>query len=105
MASPTVDKSEVIALEGVSVVRDGRYLLEDVNWHVARHERWVVLGPNGAGKTTMLQVASTYMGPTARNGSVAREVYGKDRFPETEGADRLRRRRPCQTDSTGVASD
>ena len=55
---------EVIALEGVSVVRDGQSLLSDIDWHVDRHECWVVLGPNGAGKTTLLQVASTYLGPT-----------------------------------------
>lgn len=56
--------NEVITLEGVSVVRDGRYLLRDVDWTVRRNEDWVVLGPNGAGKTTMLQVASTYLAPT-----------------------------------------
>ncbi len=55
---------EVIALEGVSVIREGRALLRDVDWTVAAHERWVVLGPNGAGKTTMLQVASTYVSPS-----------------------------------------
>jgi iron complex transport system ATP-binding protein len=46
-------------------VRDGRPLIRDISWGVHRHERWVVLGPNGAGKTTMLQVASTYLGPTS----------------------------------------
>ena len=55
---------EVIALEGVAVIRSGKALLADVEWRVAAHERWVVLGPNGAGKTTMLQVASTYLRPT-----------------------------------------
>jgi iron complex transport system ATP-binding protein len=49
----------------VSVVRDGRALIRDISWGVRRHERWVVLGPNGSGKTTMLQVASTYLGPTS----------------------------------------
>jgi len=65
MARPThTDGTDVISLEGVSVRRQGRYLLHDVDWTVAGHERWVVLGPNGAGKTTMLQVASTYLTPT-----------------------------------------
>ena len=57
-------RDEMIALEEVYVVRDGRSLLHDVNWHVDAHGHWVILGPNGAGKTTMLQVASTYLGPT-----------------------------------------
>jgi iron complex transport system ATP-binding protein len=56
--------NEVIGLESVSVIRDGRHLLNSVDWRVRAHERWVVLGPNGAGKTTMLQVASTYVTPS-----------------------------------------
>jgi iron complex transport system ATP-binding protein len=67
----------VIALEGVSVVRDGRTLLDDIDWTVGRQERWVVLGPNGAGKTTMLQVASTYLGPTRGTVRLLGETYGK----------------------------
>ena len=72
-----VDRSEVLALEGVSVVQDGRHLLADVDWRVHRHERWVLLGPNGAGKTTMLQVASTYLGPTP----LAHQLSGYWPFP------------------------
>ena len=55
---------ETLALEGVSVIRQGRYLLHKVDWVVRDDERWVVIGPNGAGKTTLLQVASTYMTPS-----------------------------------------
>lgn len=69
--------SEVIALEGVSVVREGRYLLRDVDLEVQAQERWVVLGPNGAGKTTMLQVASTYLGPTRGTVRLLGGVFGK----------------------------
>jgi len=72
-----IDDTEVIALERVSVVRDGRYLLQDVDWLVHAHERWVVLGPNGAGKTTMLQVASTYMGPSRGSVRLLGQRYGK----------------------------
>ncbi len=75
--SPAVSPSEIVALEGVSVVRDGRWLLTDIDWQVHRHERWVVLGPNGAGKTTMLQVASTYLGPTRGTVRLLGEVFGK----------------------------
>jgi iron complex transport system ATP-binding protein len=75
--APIGDASEVVALEGVSVVRDGRALLDDVDWAVQRHERWVVLGPNGAGKTTMLQVASTYLGPTRGTVRLLGETFGK----------------------------
>src|SRR3954454_13743022 len=57
--------SDVLELDGVSVVRNGSRLLDQVSWSVAEGERWVILGPNGAGKTTLLNVASSYLFPTA----------------------------------------
>lgn len=71
------DESEVLGLEGVSVVREGRALIQDIDWSVHRHERWAVLGPNGAGKTTMLQVASTYLGPTSGTVRLLGQTHGK----------------------------
>jgi iron complex transport system ATP-binding protein len=56
--------SDVLELVDVSVVRDGRALVDQVSWSVAEGERWVILGPNGAGKTTLLNVASSYLFPT-----------------------------------------
>ena len=32
--------------------RDGRVILDDIDWEVREGERWVVLGRNGSGKTT-----------------------------------------------------
>ncbi len=74
---PHRNDSTVISLEGVSVVRDGKYLLNDIDWEVRAHECWVVLGPNGAGKTTMLQVASTYLGPTRGAVRLLGKTYGE----------------------------
>lgn len=42
--------SDVLELVDVSVVRDGRALVDDVSWSVKEGERWVILGPNGAGE-------------------------------------------------------
>jgi iron complex transport system ATP-binding protein len=66
---------ESFALEGVSLIRKGKFLLRDVDWTVRDHERWVVFGPNGAGKTTLLQIISTYMMPS--RGRV--EILGRTR--------------------------
>ena len=68
--------SDVLALAGVSVVRGGRRLLDDVTWEVEEGERWVVLGPNGAGKTTLLQIAAGRMHPTTGVAGVLSEVLG-----------------------------
>jgi iron complex transport system ATP-binding protein len=70
---------DVLDLIGVTVVRDGATLLEDVTWTVREGERWVVLGPNGAGKTTLLQIAGARMHPS--RGSV--DVLG-DRLGEVD---------------------
>jgi len=65
-----------IELADVSVVRDGRRLLDSVTWQVREGERWVVLGANGAGKTTLLLVVSTHMFPTTGLAGVLGEVIG-----------------------------
>lgn len=69
--------SEVIGLSGVSVVREGRHLLRDIEWSVHDRERWILYGPNGAGKTTLLQVASTYMAPTRGEMRLLGETRGR----------------------------
>jgi iron complex transport system ATP-binding protein len=77
VSEATTNQSEVVSLRGVAVVRDGKHILADVDWSVHAHECWVVLGPNGAGKTTMLQVASTYLGPTRGTVRLLGETYGR----------------------------
>jgi iron complex transport system ATP-binding protein len=57
--------SAALELRGVSVVRDGRAIVDSVDWTVSTGERWVVLGRNGSGKTTLLRLASCYLHPTA----------------------------------------
>jgi iron complex transport system ATP-binding protein len=54
----------VFRLTGVSVVRDGVALLDDVTWTVGPGERWALLGPNGSGKTMLLRVAGAGLWPT-----------------------------------------
>ena len=68
--------SDVLAFAGVSVVRGGNRLLDDITWEVEEGERWVVLGPNGAGKTTLLQLAAARIHPTTGVAGVLGEVLG-----------------------------
>jgi len=66
-----------LALDGVTVVRDGQALLDGVDWRVEPGQRWVVLGPNGSGKTTLLRVASIYLHPSRGDVAVDGEVLGR----------------------------
>ena len=68
--------SDVLAFAGVSVVRGGNTLLDDITWEVEEGERWVILGPNGAGKTTLLQLAAARIHPTRGVAGILGEVMG-----------------------------
>ncbi|MFE5603719.1 ABC transporter ATP-binding protein [Streptomyces coelicoflavus] len=69
--------SDVLELQDVSVVREGRALVDQVSWSVKEGERWVILGPNGAGKTTLLNVASSYLYPSSGTASILGETLGR----------------------------
>lgn len=76
----------VVRLSAVAVVRDGRAIVDGLDWEVGPGERWVLLGPNGSGKTTLLTLAGMQLLPT--RGTV--EVLG-GRFGRTDARE-LRRR-------------
>jgi iron complex transport system ATP-binding protein len=67
---------EVLRFEAATVVRGGRPILDQLDWVVADHERWVILGPNGAGKTTLLQLAGALLHPTSGRVEVLGERLG-----------------------------
>jgi iron complex transport system ATP-binding protein len=67
----------VLALRDVSYVRDGRRILDDVDWTVHDGERWVVLGPNGSGKTTLVRIASMWDHPSSGTVEVLGGALGR----------------------------
>jgi iron complex transport system ATP-binding protein len=66
-----------LQLTDVTVVRDGRAILDGVTLDVAAGQRWVVLGRNGSGKTTLVRVASLMLHPTAGEVRVLGERLGR----------------------------
>ena len=52
-------------LDGVSLARSGRTVLDTVDVRFAAGKLTAVIGPNGAGKSTMLQVAAGLLTPDA----------------------------------------
>ena len=63
----------VIELTDVSLIRDDKFLLKDLNWKVKSGEHWAVIGKNGSGKTLTLSMICGYLWPS--NGKI--EVLGK----------------------------
>jgi iron complex transport system ATP-binding protein len=68
--------ASVVELAGVTVIRGGSTLVDDVTWQVDETDRWVVIGPNGAGKTTLLQVVAAQIHPTTGVAGLLGEVLG-----------------------------
>ena len=67
---------EALRLEHVTVVRDGRSILADINLSVRANERWLILGANGSGKTTIVRLASMYEHPSSGSVTVLGETLG-----------------------------
>ncbi len=66
----------VVDLAGVTIVRNGATLINDITWRVDEADRWVIIGPNGAGKTTLVQLCSAQIHPTSGTAGILGEVLG-----------------------------
>lgn len=77
----------ILQLDSVSLKRNGKWILKDINWRVEKNENWVLYGLNGAGKTALLNMLCSYYFPTSGEMQVLGHQFGK-----TELGDRLRRK-------------
>ncbi len=64
-------------MAGVGLVRDGRHLLQGVDWAVEPDQRWVVLGRNGSGKSSLMRIASLYLHPSEGTVDVLGQRLGR----------------------------
>jgi ABC-type molybdenum transport system, ATPase component/photorepair protein PhrA len=69
-------KEVVIDVRGVVWERDGRRILDHVDWTVRQGEHWALLGRNGSGKTTLLSMITGYIWPMRGRVSVLGHRYG-----------------------------
>ena len=67
----------VINFNNVTVVREGRPILDNVDLSVEENQRWAIVGPNGAGKTTLLRVAAAQVQPTTGSATILGEKLGE----------------------------
>lgn len=56
---------ELVALDNISITRDYKTILKDVNLNIDTGEIIGVIGDNGLGKTTLLQIIATILQPTS----------------------------------------
>ncbi len=67
----------MIKAENISVIRNSKYLLKNINWSVAKGEHWAILGLNGSGKTTLLNMINGYLFPSDGRLHVLGNTFGK----------------------------
>jgi len=67
----------LLQLEEVSVKRDGKWILQYINWQVTKGEHWVLFGLNGSGKTTILNLLNAYSFPTKGKITVLGKEFGR----------------------------
>ena len=69
--------SLVLDFNNVTVLRDQRPILNNVDWQVQSNQRWVIVGPNGAGKTTLLRVAASQIHPSTGTARLLGSTLGE----------------------------
>jgi iron complex transport system ATP-binding protein len=72
----------LIELEDVTVVRDGRRVLDSINLRIEQGEHVAILGPNGCGKSTLIKAFCREIYPHAGHGKV--EIDGRNRWLVSE---------------------
>jgi iron complex transport system ATP-binding protein len=81
--------ASAIEMSGVGVMRDGRWILRDVDWQVGCGSLAAILGPNGSGKSTLARIAACHLWPTAGQCSVLGRRFGQANLPELRRRIRL----------------
>ncbi len=70
----------LLEFENVSVVREGRKLLDSVSLTVREGEHIALLGPNGAGKSSLIRTIARDYYPSCRGSDVTFRFRGLDRW-------------------------
>ena len=69
--------SRVLDFNNVTVLRDKKPIINNIDWQVESDQRWVIIGANGAGKTTLLRVAAAQIQPSSGTAKVLGQTLGE----------------------------
>ncbi|WP_035427271.1 MULTISPECIES: ABC transporter ATP-binding protein [Sediminibacillus] len=75
-------QKEIIKTRKITFQRDGRKILQEVDWQVSSGEHWVILGLNGSGKTSLLKIVTGYEWPAQGTVDVLGNRFGRTNLPE-----------------------
>nr|WP_295972469.1 ABC transporter ATP-binding protein [uncultured Bacillus sp.] len=67
----------ILHMENLSLKRDGKWILQNINWSIKKGEHWVLFGLNGSGKTSLLNMLNAEYFPTSGHLTVVGMEFGK----------------------------
>lgn len=67
----------IIQLKNLSLSRQGKTLLSNLNWTVEKGQTWAILGLNGAGKSTLLRLLMAEFFPSEGEAQVLGYTFGQ----------------------------
>ena len=70
----------LIQFENVTVQRDDRIVLNQIDLSIAQGEHVAILGPNGSGKSTLIKVISRELYPLLKEEPWSLQILGRDRW-------------------------
>ena len=80
----------LLQMQGASVVKNGRRILDDLSLVIREGEHTAILGPNGAGKTSLIRLITREDYPLAHaNGTAPLLIFGQDLWNVFELRSRL----------------
>ena len=74
--------NNLIELQDVNLIRNGKSLLKEINWQVKENECWAILGLNGAGKSTLLKLLMSEYWASSGQVTVLGTRFISERLPE-----------------------
>lgn len=69
--------NRIFEMKNITWLRDGKAVLNGIDWTVREGEHWALLGLNGSGKTTLLNMLCGYLWPTSGEISVLGNRFGE----------------------------
>lgn len=72
----------LILIENLSIFRNEKPLIKNINWSIKPGEHWCILGLNGSGKTSLLNVINGYLFPSEGRVEVLGKSFGETNLPE-----------------------
>ncbi|KXT84646.1 ABC transporter ATP binding protein [Streptococcus sp. DD11] len=73
---------QIITLENVSLTKQGKNILKNLNWQVQKGENWAILGLNGSGKSSLLRLLMAEYWKTEGKVTVLGTEFGAGGIPQ-----------------------